>query len=617
MKKIIITILLFMMCYMLAAQEKAPVAEDDFASTNAMQPVTINVLENDFAYDEHDFKISIAFPPYHGHKEYTDSTIIYTSDYYFGGLDSLMYQIVDLENGLLSEMATVFIQVENKGYDTLDINNVRARINSFGLHFWDMEDNILFEIPAYSGKNTIFCNVLWLGAVDDQGLLHVAADRYHFYGGDFWPGPVMDSTEYCLESDVEWNRVWKISQSEIDEHRANWQNQGYEPPENILAWPGNGDTLKGQAYYLAPYFDYDENDSYDATKGDFPLIKGDQAVFFIINDDRHEHTETGGRKLRAEIHGLFYAFDKPEKPDLNNSVFVNYKIFNRSETYYPELYIGNFVDFDIGYPWDDYIGCDTILQAYYGYNGLEIDGSGEPGSYGAQPPAQGVTFLNVELNHFMYFENYSGPTSDPYADYEYFNYMKSVWKDSTHLTYGGTGYGGVSPVNYAFPGDPLNQNEWTECSVGNEPGDKRGVGSSGPVEFAPGQMIELDIAYVFARTSSGNNLSSVELLKESIKSVREFYESSLDIPKNHNDSYDLNVYPNPFIDKLCIDGHYLTENTEFLVYDILGEVVCRGKLSPGIVNNVSLKELQNGLYFLTIWNGHRLTTKKIIKNGNN
>jgi hypothetical protein len=60
--------------------------------------------------------------------------------------------------------------------------------------------------------------------------------------------------------------------------------------------------------------------------GDYPLIRGDQALFFIFNDDRNVHSETQGNKLKAEIHGMAYVFDLPGDTAFNNTIFMNYKI---------------------------------------------------------------------------------------------------------------------------------------------------------------------------------------------------------------------------------------------------------------------------------------------------
>ena len=51
------------------------------------------------------------------------------------------------------------------------------------------------------------------------------------------------------------------------------------------------------------------------------------------------------------------------------------------------------------------------------------------------------------------------------------------------------------------PNGPVN---WTEETAGNNYSDRRGVGSTGPVTFAPGDVLEIDIAFIWARDYDGN-----------------------------------------------------------------------------------------------------------------
>ena len=91
-------------------------------------------------------------------------------------------------------------------------------------------------------------------------------------------------------------------------------------------------------------------------------------------------TETGGGTIGVEIHGFAYAFKHPENPSLNNTTFLSYKIFNRSQHTITDAYAGVLTDIDLGKHGDDYVGCDVSRGAYYGYNGTEIDGDGGSGS---------------------------------------------------------------------------------------------------------------------------------------------------------------------------------------------------------------------------------------------
>jgi hypothetical protein len=613
-----LTILLFLIFIAVAglfSQEKAPVAEDDYLNGFSLKTDTFYVCRNDFAYRGNPFKIILILPSAHSATTFNDSAIIYTPDASFSGTDLIRYKIKDMENGLLSNLATTFIQVENKGNEILGINNVHCRINAANIQFWDINSTTpYFEVPANSGIMSVFTMSLWMGGIDEQGNVRVATDKYSSFGSDYFQGPVMDSVFYSTENDIKWNRVWKLNQTEIDFHRAHWNNPDYVPIKNIAEWPGNGDTMLGQERDLAPYFDIDDDGNYDAHHGDFPIIKGDQTIFFIYNDHRGAHYNSGSDKMEIEVHALFYAFNHPDDSALYSTVFADYKVFNRSENVYNDVYTAGFVDFDLGSPYDDFIGCDSLLDAIYVYNGLETDGSGGAGEYGLHPPAQGITCLNFDMNGFINFQSYlASPTSDPNSPNEYYNYMKNIWRDLTHLTYGGTGHGGEVETNFAFSGNPHTGEGWTEPAAGNEPGDRRGIYSSGPYSFNPGDMLEFEVALVFARDYPGNNLSSVGLLKKRIADVREFYALSARVDEPLLSPAGIEIYPNPFIDFVEVEFSIPGKMSDYVVFDIHGKVLQTGHLHKNDLNSINFTNLKKGVYFFTIKTREISLTKKLIK----
>ena len=81
-------------------------------------------------------------------------------------------------------------------YKYLDINNVRTLIYSYG-NGWFLE-NAEYEIPKGSKKMSMFSMSLWIGGVDNNNNLKLAAYRYGqgpttapaHTKNDFWPGPL-------------------------------------------------------------------------------------------------------------------------------------------------------------------------------------------------------------------------------------------------------------------------------------------------------------------------------------------------------------------------------------------------------------------------------------------
>lgn len=512
----------------------------------------------------------------------------------------------------------------------LDINNVAADFAASGGIAWEpgLHWEPVFEIPAGSGKSTLFTQRLWIGGLNESNALHLSAERYRQLGRDFWPGPVTYPQEFYQQEQEKWNRVWKIDKETIDYHKANWSNSGYEMPEVIANWPAHGDTTIGQAWYMAPYQDENANGIYEPQLGDYPIIRGDQALYFVFNDDRYENTESSGTPLGVEIRGMAYGFHAADDEVLNQTVFVNYLIVNRSAMTYDSVYFGKFADLDIGYPWDDFIGCDTSLHSYFAYNGAPVDGSGEPGSYGDLPPAQSVTWFNQPLTLFMYMNNTSGDMGDPQFAPQYYNYLRGNWKNGQPMYWGGNGFpGGPGTTDevttHMFPDDPNAAEGWHEVAVNNDPGDRRGLGSSYVGLFEPGQSICFDMAFVFGQDPDGDHLESVAVLKSNIQHIRDFFFDHIS-----DDCFDmiatdlietkplpiseLRLAPNPTGTHVRIAYTPDGQHAHYRLFDGLGSMVQTGALqSANTIIDVS--QLSPGVYVIVVQDGERYLRQKLIK----
>ncbi len=394
-------------------------------------------------------------------------------------------------------------------FDYLDTNNIAAGINACG---------VLFGMPAYTGggaflvpKNTgassIYASSVWFGGFDQNNLLHLAAMKFANFSNDTWPGPLFANLNTFID-DSTWNRIWKISKAEIDNHILNYNQSGYIMPKSISEWPAP----------TADYADVNSNSLYDPQNGDYPLIRGDQAILSIYNDLSGTHG-SGGLPLGVEVHSLSYSFNSNDSA-LANTVFNNYKIYNYSSNNYSDFYLGIYSDIDVGDANNDFIGCDSSISLYYGYNGTSTDIQ-----YGSHIPAQGVVFLSSSMYSFNYYNNAAGILGDPATSIEFYNVLNGYWKDGSPYTFGGTGYGGSVYTNYCYSSDPNNPAGWSEVTQNNIPGDRRGVGTVGPFELLAGKTICIDVAFPNAISYSGNNLNSVPILKERTSQIISFYNS--------------------------------------------------------------------------------------------
>ncbi len=444
---------------------------------------------------------------------------------------------------------------------------------------------------------------------------------------------------------------------------------GYIIPEDFLSWPAQGDVENGYAENLAPFVDWNDNGTYDPENGDYPLVCGNVTTYIINNDVSAEHTDSQGLPLGLEVHTTLYTFDAEEEY-LFNTIFVQHKIINRSNETYEDTYVGTFTDFDLGNPNDDFVGTDVERSMVYVYNGNEIDGpsSSGPGygddlgvlglkffdgpfkdangqddeplaqeydTYGNQASGWGDGISDNErwgLAYSLAFNNFgSGPpaTTDPSAPIEFYNYMRGIWKDGTPLTHGANGYNpGSSALSarYIFPGtsDPIHygtdymepsDEDWTESSAGNNPGDRRMIGSSGPFTFEPGDVQYFDYAVIFARDSQEPGVDPLETLRTYADQVvgmhcgilPDILVSNRDI---NPDEIALNLYPNPANDRFVIETGTILQG-RYIVTDITGRTIVQGMVN-GNRTEIQTSGLPTGIYLVRMEAEGKVGVKKIV-----
>ena len=515
--------------------------------------------------------------------------------------------------------------------DSININNVSALMYANGVAFWNQTTNLpSYRVPKTGKACSIYGAGLWIGGLDAGGNLHTAASTYRQHGDDFWPGPVMDSINYSPHQDSLWNKIWKINKTTIDSFR---HGLFVVTPASILNWPGNGNVALGQAAQLAPYVDSDHNGMYNPSGGDYPLIRGDQAMYLIYNDDRGlSHGETGGPKLGVEVHLMAYQYNTPADASVYQTTFLHYDVYNRSHNTYNNTYMAYWCDMDLGNGGDDYIGSDSANNYWYTYNGEATDPNGVGNlageiGYGGPtppPPVQAVVYLCDTMKHFQSYNNDFTVLGNPKNDTGYYDYMKSVWLDNTHVTLGGSGHqSGPNNADYMYDGSPATGLGWTEGNVGNPFGDRRGLSSVGPFTLAPGGYRGMDIALVFARANTGNQDSSVKALIPAVQNVRAFYQaegfncgqSLTAVTPVQKIDISATFYPNPFSTTatLAINSDTELKDAQLHMYDVVGREVY---IQNNIHNNrivVNRNSMQTGIYIYTlVENGAVLVTGKCI-----
>lgn len=440
--------------------------------------------------------------------------------------------------------------------------------------------------------------------------------------------------------DQPWEYMWKVSKAQIDQfiidHTNNAVNFANYP--DIETWPAHGDVAAGEDFHLAPFVDVNQNGLYRPLQdGDYPCIEGDQALWWAYNDDG-QHTETSGNAMGIQVEQMSYAYDcgsTPCTPDsaLDYTTFHHLEITNKSSNNYTQVYIGVWLDVDIGNFSDDYVGSDTSLGLGFAYNGAPTDPTAY--GYGTNPPAMGTIFLDNgkigKSTNFMYYENDFSLRGNPESAVHYYNYMRSIWKDGSPLMnngsngFPGTGTGPV--VSSIYPGDPgfcggTGNGGWSEVSAGNTPFDRRFLQSFGPFDLAVGEKIDLDYAVVWARGYYNDNLGSVCELKTAAAAVDSFWHAQsrgcFNIVLNQEEELEAKVgwgiYPNPNQGRFVVEfENALRSQANLTVYDIAGRPVHQQSLSAANRRfEVATQNLAAGVYIVRVNGDNLQLTRKMI-----
>ncbi|MEL7529805.1 MAG: T9SS type A sorting domain-containing protein [Bacteroidota bacterium] len=503
--------------------------------------------------------------------------------------------------------------------DTLEANAVKALFHASGDMFFDLEGEAYYRVAPHDSLNTLFAGHLWMGAIDNSGNIRSAAQTYRQSDNNYQPGPV--SSLYDSVYNQRYHKVWKMSQATIDQHIANWQSPNYVVPSSIASWPAHGDTAHQEAYYLAPFMDVNGSGVYEPSLGDYPLIRGDQALYIIFNDDRY----SAFSPLKMETHLMAYGFADPSSPALNESIFLHYKVFNRSAQLYHDAWIGYWSDLELGYVLDDDMGTDSALNTLYVYNRDNMDGP--QNGFGQNPPAQGISMLNMEMSASMtYYVDYTddsigGPVIGP----DYYQFLQGKWKDGQSVTQGGTGRGGSQATTYFLNGDPVSNTGWVANNGSNtffsyDAKDVRGLLSHGPFVLGPGESICMDLALVYARDPNQNNLENLSLLRQRINEVRNHYfsqdENCLSAPANRPitsliEEGEVLLFPNPAQE--IVQLRWENDFEQIRVYDLQGRLVFQQSLGQEKYLRLSIADWVPGFYTINFANDRTQIRQRFVK----
>ncbi|MEZ5047302.1 MAG: T9SS type A sorting domain-containing protein [Chitinophagaceae bacterium] len=527
-------------------------------------------------------------------------------------------------------LLSILIVISSYGYsqsttiEYLDINNVRAGILSQGDMFHDpITLASSYEFPKGTGKHSNFALGLWVTGMDtNNSVLHVSAQTYRQKGSDYWTGPLDENNAYTISAVTSnnWDKIWKVNLSTIDSFKALTTHTLSNTPLSILTWPAKGNLYaNGKNGFqiqvsrdMAPFVDVNNDSIYNALDGDYPKIKGEQMLWWVFNDVK-PHTESGGAMSKLEIHASAYAYNS--LPAIQNVTFYDFSIHYFDTIPLHNCRISIFDDVDLGYGFDDYVGCDSIRKLAIGYNGDSTDIV-----YGSQLTQTGLLILKKPLissptGSFMTYDNTFTSFGNPTTAEHYYLLARSKWHDSTQLTNACNGYSAGTAINYAFYDDPSIIGGVSERACNHQPNDRRFILSTGDLTMLPNNTYEIQIAVL--NTPLGSSNLTFTAIRDLADSVFLYSSGCSNIstpdavfyytPSSSN----MTMYPNPILDNFTIQSDSFIKEGKVEIVNSLGQIIYVHTLQNSI--QIDTHSWSKGIYYVKVYADGELIKRTLVK----
>ncbi|MHB1049132.1 MAG: T9SS type A sorting domain-containing protein [Bacteroidota bacterium] len=456
------------------------------------------------------------------------------------------------------------------GWNSLDINTINATLSYDGVFADYRKTNSAGLLwPIGTKIASVYTSGLWVvGKHRPTDSLRTAV---MYYSSEYQPGKILTTfnTSTLLNSADDPSkpeyRLYKSTRGMTGEDYENWPVQ-----------------------LGAPFNDVNSNGTWDPGV-DSPLRWGDQQLWTVSNDLNIGYHNAYGRTLPMgiELQSTFFGYDMPGA--LGNTVFMRYKIINKSDADYDSVYIGYWNDIDLGDANDDMFGSDTVRNMYYVYNADNADDG--PTGYGTTPPATGFVLLqgpavatgnlsdtalvegkkragykNQDMSSsVVYFSGGGGlGWADPpltlsnFSLYAFRN-LKGLPRDGAPFTDPETN----QQTPFVFAGDPVTGTGWILSKTATAQ-DIRGLLGSGPFTLAQNDTQEVVIAYVIAR--GADRLASITLLRNYVDEITNIYRA--DFSGNGLITQAPNIYRKIPADQFAFGRHEIGSTSDTIKYFI-------------------------------------------------
>jgi hypothetical protein len=389
-------------------------------------------------------------------------------------------------------------------YKAFDANNLLMYVGNNG-RFAEWKGNDGFLLTPF-GPGLAYTSGLILGAEIDDSI-RVMVNQFV---SDALPG-MIDANGQPLGKDDPAFRVYKINRGDTEADNPDYRD-----------WP---------ARQGAPV-------NADGT----PSIIGDQMLYCTFTDAYPlpvGHTLGRTAPLGAEIHMKTFGLET-----LDDIVFIEWDIINKSDNHWRNAYVGFFADCELVDLANDQVGSDSLLSLVYAYNGaysdMESNIEEEHRSMGyalvqaASVPSAGDTACYKQSLKAGFRS--CGVFSPPVYKHGPRQWQEFVPNSVTGVDCAtaayrrlkGLDYDGnplINPITgkqsrWAFSGDPYTQSGWLEQTL---PQDRRFMLSCGPFDAAPGDTQTVAIAAITA--TGDHRFEEIVRLKETCELAHLVYHS--------------------------------------------------------------------------------------------
>lgn len=487
--------------------------------------------------------------------------------------------ILFIETVLLAIVPENRVNIQNKlekplslEYKWYNANNINTWFGNNGeIISYNPTGNAGMYYPAGSGLTVGFQSGIWFAGKVNGEIRTACAD----YSSEFQPGsilydPAADNPSPGVPQDYQnpLFQIYSIQRGDGADPAAknyNWEYANWPVEYGAPAHDGEYFTDEnGNGLYDSGenFEDYNLNGIWDApdgiiTKGqDPPLWLGDQVHWCVYNDfDPAAHTRVFKTDpLGIEVQQTMFGFS--DNGPLNNVMFVKFLIINKSGQTIDSLYWGNWFDDDIGDASDDYVGCDTLYNIGYTYNGHTTDAN-----YGVEVPCKATCILqgpivpdagnvayisgreladyrNLPMTAFPRIKKSSREFDDPEFPEEVYNVFRGLSTVGKLI---------INPITnkattYALSGDPVTGNGWDEQDD-EPPYDRRALISSGPFDLPtwtdknndnipqPGEPGVQEIVMAIIVGQGTDHLNSIAVMRYFAGYTQTFWHNNLQVPR--------------------------------------------------------------------------------------